>query len=310
MYWKTTCLKSTSVYTNLTRLSESLDGDKKWHRSPPHEESICAVESDVEVMSLRCLLGHEMGPPVIEESEESDMTIRKQTRTCLRCGKTTVEYENTRVSINEIEQDASTASQQLETDSEAAENTETVKHEDRPESVDTSPPEPPQHTPDPTNNQIETPEPPDYTTGDLPDDETYSGEGDALLIDDSTDSPEDDPSSPEIGVMENAYGEGYTADKSTQEPDDFNHGAFKGGVSDEAESSSDSGEILTDEPEPEVNSDADETSEYEKNHVLDQSILLTCNNCAFTDQQAGSPLRAGDICGKCGSGYLQQSQHE
>lgn len=250
-------------------------------------------------MSLRCLLGHEMGPPVIEESEESEMTVRKQTRTCLRCGKKTVEYENTRVSINEIENSP---------DPHPESPVDTPVENIQPHTSE-------QASPDPNpvgEDDIKTPEAPDYTTVDLPEDETYHGQGDALIIDDSSEPDEsvDAPPSPSptIGVMENAYGEMYAPEEEPEDASDFNHNAFKGDVEETPVVSSDPGEILTDDEPTETSSTEEASREYDKNHVFDQSIVLTCNNCSFTEPQAGSALRAGDICGSCGSGYLNQCE--
>lgn len=240
-------------------------------------------------MSLRCsLLGHEMGPPVEQEEQKDDVTVRTRTRTCLRCGETNVELENTRVAIEEVEQQVTT-----EPETQPVVDDHDDVEPDHPR-VDESELEP-----------VEEMELPEYDEADLPDDE-LAAEGDAVIIDDAGQPAEHEEVAAQQfqggEVIEHAFGEAHH--QPPEQEVDYDHNAFKGDVPDDEDFSPDPGEILTDEPDEEPADNEPKQTPVEANHVPDDSQVLQCRSCPFSEPHAHSALREGDICGGCGAGYL------
>jgi hypothetical protein len=238
-----------------------------------------------------------MGHPVEQEEQEADVTVRTRTRTCLRCGETTVELENTRVAIDEAESQASQAQPTANDEFDANDKLELNEPPVQDSQTEPAPEEP--------SKSVEIP---DYSPDELDDDEILAS-GDAVIIDESTEpqsGPEPAPQQFSGGgeIIEHAFGD--THQRGDGDETDYDHGAFKGDVTEEPEFSPDPGEILDVDGEAEASPEPEEpeTRTQNANHAPDDSRLLQCRSCSFSEPHAGSALREGDICGSCGSSYL------
>jgi ferredoxin-like protein FixX len=226
---------------------------------------------------------------VEQETQDNEVTVRTQTRTCLRCGETKVNVKNTRVAIDEVEPPLGDS--QTDTDVQEREPTPD-NHENAPYAFGGTPDETTaiEEDPAPTETTMETDEQP---TSD-----------DAVILDDEPSSVTPDTGFGGGEVIEHAFGDTQHA---TSEPSQtqYNHGAFKGSALDEYDMSSDPGEILEDDSTPESEEPKRAVRTHgETNHVPSDSRVLRCPSCTFSEQHAGSSLREGDICGKCGGSYL------
>lgn len=286
-------------------------------------------------MSIRCsVLGHDTNETTEEvNSEEAEVSGEKVVKRCARCGKTieTVK-EKKHVSIAEAEAEYSTdlgpqAASESETaladggpnaadDELPAEDDDAVFIEAGPSDDTDDEPDP---EPDPTedsptqNTESQTREPStssSSTVGTTTNHHHEIDDDDAVLLDSGTSSTDGTSEQQRSDRDPQRRNSGSPAETESRSPESTTDGS--------AESSFDSdafnGEIRPDESDPDQNADGsgeiltageDTVPEPTSSSDSDSDTLLACDSCRFRVKADGTPIRRGDICPRCKTGYIE-----